>query len=153
MDLQMTPELVNTIQRPSSESLPPLPTTSTGRSRGVTRWRPFPSAFTTRWNRQWTHQPRGGCPTPRRRRPGEVPGFQPLRSGLDLAGKVCDLGTRWWRTVVVYALTSLTHAQASPARLAIAVLHAHGDRNIAAAVGRNARDAARVLPLLGITSP
>jgi hypothetical protein len=45
----MTPELVNTIQRPSTESLPPaLPTTSTGRSRGVTCRRPFPSAFTTK---------------------------------------------------------------------------------------------------------
>jgi hypothetical protein len=29
----------------------------------------------------------------------------------------------------------------------------HGNRNIAAALRRNARDATRVLPLLGITSP
>jgi hypothetical protein len=29
-----------------------------------------------------------------------------------------DLGTRRWRTVTVYAVTSLTAAQASPARLA-----------------------------------
>jgi hypothetical protein len=33
------------------------------------------------------------------------------------------------------------------------ILHARGDRNIAAALRRNARNAARVLPLLGITSP
>jgi predicted transposase YbfD/YdcC len=32
--------------------------------------------------------------------------------------KTRELGTRRWRTVVVYAITSLTHAQASPARLA-----------------------------------
>jgi predicted transposase YbfD/YdcC len=98
--------------------------------------------------------------------------------------------------VTVYAITSLTAAQASPARLAdwirghwaiealhhlrdvtfaedasqlrtgtapramaslrnlaIAILRAHGDRNIAAALRRNARDATRALPLLGITSP
>jgi predicted transposase YbfD/YdcC len=98
--------------------------------------------------------------------------------------------------VTVYAVTSLTAAQASPARLAdwvrghwgievlhhlrdvtfaedacqvrtgtaprvmaslrnlaIGILHARGDRNIAAALRRNARDATRLLPLLGITSP
>jgi predicted transposase YbfD/YdcC len=97
--------------------------------------------------------------------------------------------------VTVYAITSLTAAQASPARLAdwirghwgiealhhirdttfaedasqtatgntpramaslgnlaIGILHAHGHRNIAAALPRNARNATRVLPLLGITS-
>ena len=36
--------------------------------------------------------------------------------------------------------------------LAIGILRAHGHRNIAAALRRNARDATRVLPLLGITS-
>jgi predicted transposase YbfD/YdcC len=98
--------------------------------------------------------------------------------------------------VTVYPVTSLTAAQASPARLAdwvrghwgiealhhvrdttfaedasqlrtgtgpqvmaslrnlaIGILRARGDRNIAAALRRNARDATRVLPLLGITSP
>jgi hypothetical protein len=97
--------------------------------------------------------------------------------------------------VTVYAVTSLTAAQASPARLAdyvrghwgiealhhirditsaedasrvrtgtapramaslrnlaVGILHAAGHRNIAAALRRNARDATRVLPLLGITS-
>jgi predicted transposase YbfD/YdcC len=44
-------------------------------------------------------------------------------------------------------------AMASLRDLAIGVLRAHGDRNIAAALRRNARDATRVLPLLGITSP
>jgi predicted transposase YbfD/YdcC len=96
----------------------------------------------------------------------------------------------------VYAVTSLTAAQASPARLAdrirghwgiealhhirdttfaedasqvrtgnaaramaslrnlaIGILRGRGDRNLAAALRRNARDATRVLPLLGITSP
>ena len=44
-------------------------------------------------------------------------------------------------------------AMASLRNLAIAILHARGDRNLAAALRRNARDATRVLPLLGITSP
>ena len=44
-------------------------------------------------------------------------------------------------------------AMASLRNLAIAILHAHGHRNIAAALRRNARDTTRVLPLLGITSP
>jgi hypothetical protein len=106
------------------------------------------------------------------------------------------LAGRRWRTVTVYAVTSLTAAQARPARLAdwirghwgiealhhlrdttfaedasqihtgttpramaslrnlaIAILRLRGWRNIAAALRRNARDATRVLPLLGITSP
>jgi hypothetical protein len=42
---------------------------------------------------------------------------------------------------------------ASLRNLAIGILHAHGDRNIAAGLRRNARDATRVLPLPGITSP
>ena len=37
--------------------------------------------------------------------------------------------------------------------LAIGILHARGCRNIAAGLRRNARDATRVLPLLGITRP
>ncbi len=59
---------------------------------------------------------------------GEIARFQPLLDGLDLAGRV---------------LTAL----------AIGILRARGHRNIAAALRRNARDATRVLPLLGITSP
>jgi predicted transposase YbfD/YdcC len=43
-------------------------------------------------------------------------------------------------------------AMASLRNLAIGILRAHGHRNIAAALRRNARDATRVLPLLGITS-
>jgi hypothetical protein len=42
---------------------------------------------------------------------------------------------------------------ASLRNLAIGILRQHGHRNIAAALRRNARDATRVLPLLGITSP
>ncbi len=100
------------------------------------------------------------------------------------------------RAVAVDEITSLTFAQASPARLAdyvrghwgiealhhirdttfdedasqvrtgtgpqvmatlrnlaIGILRLHGAHNIAAALRRNARDATRVLPLLGITSP
>jgi hypothetical protein len=41
---------------------------------------------------------------------------------------------------------------ASLGNLAIGILHARGDHSIAAAPRRNARDAARVLPLLGVTS-
>jgi predicted transposase YbfD/YdcC len=37
---------------------------------------------------------------------------------LQVTRKTRDLGTRRWRTVTVYAITSLIHAQASPARLA-----------------------------------
>jgi hypothetical protein len=44
-------------------------------------------------------------------------------------------------------------AMASLRNLAIGVLRARGHRNLAAALRRNARDATRVLPLLGITSP
>jgi predicted transposase YbfD/YdcC len=44
-------------------------------------------------------------------------------------------------------------AMASLRNLAIGILQARGHRNIAAALRRNARDATRVLPLLGITSP
>jgi hypothetical protein len=42
---------------------------------------------------------------------------------------------------------------ASLRNLAVAILRRHGHRNLAAARRRNARDATRVLPLLGITSP
>jgi hypothetical protein len=41
---------------------------------------------------------------------------------------------------------------ASLRNLAIGILRAHGDCNIAAALRRNARDPTRVLPLLGVTS-
>jgi hypothetical protein len=54
----------------------------------------------------------------------------------------------------VRAVTSLTPpAMDSLRNLAIGILHARGCRNIAAGLRRNARDATRVLPLLGITSP
>jgi hypothetical protein len=43
-------------------------------------------------------------------------------------------------------------AMASLRNLTIGILRAHGHRNIAAALRRNARDATRVLPLLGITA-
>jgi hypothetical protein len=42
---------------------------------------------------------------------------------------------------------------ASLRNLAIGILRAYGHRNVAAALRRNARDATRVPPLLGITSP
>jgi hypothetical protein len=42
---------------------------------------------------------------------------------------------------------------ASLRNLAVGILRAHGDRNTAAALRHYARDANRVLPLLGITSP
>jgi hypothetical protein len=48
---------------------------------------------------------------------------------------------------------TVPRAMASLRNLAIGILQAHGHRNIAAALRRNARDATRVLPLLGITSP
>jgi predicted transposase YbfD/YdcC len=122
--------------------------------------------------------------------------FPHATQAIRIIRRVRPLTGRHWRTVVVYAVTSLTAAQARPARLAdwirghwgiealhhirdttfaedasqvrtgtapramaslrnlaIGILRRHGHRNIAAALRRNARDAARVLPLLGITSP
>jgi hypothetical protein len=121
--------------------------------------------------------------------------FPHATQAIRITRRARPLGSRRWRTVTVYAVTSLTAAQASPARLAdwirghwgieahhhirdvtyaedasqvrtgtaprtmaslrnlaIGVLRAHGDRNTAAALRRNARDATRALPLLGITS-
>jgi predicted transposase YbfD/YdcC len=45
-------------------------------------------------------------------------GFPHACQVLQVTRKVRDLGARRWRTVVVYAITSLTFAQARPARLA-----------------------------------
>ena len=122
-------------------------------------------------------------------------GFPHATQALRITRRVRPLAGRRWRTVTVYAVTSLTAAQARPARLAdyvrghwaiealhhirdttfaedasqvrtgnapramaslrnltIGILRLHGHRNIAAALRRNARDATRVLPLLGIIS-
>ena len=46
---------------------------------------------------------------------------------------------------------TIPRAMASLRNLAIGILRRQGPRNIAAALRRNARDATRVLPLLGIT--
>jgi predicted transposase YbfD/YdcC len=45
-------------------------------------------------------------------------GFPHTAQVIQVTRKTRDLGTRRWRTVVIYAVTSLTFAQASPARLA-----------------------------------
>jgi predicted transposase YbfD/YdcC len=45
-------------------------------------------------------------------------GFPHAAQILQVTRKTRDLRSRRWRTVVVYAITSLTHARASPARLA-----------------------------------
>jgi predicted transposase YbfD/YdcC len=122
--------------------------------------------------------------------------FPHATQAIRITRRVRSLHSRRWRTVTVYAVTSLTAAQAHPARLAdwirghwgiealhhirdvtfaedvsqlrtgtasramaslrnlaIGLLRARGDRNIAATLRRNARDASRLLPLLGITSP
>jgi predicted transposase YbfD/YdcC len=123
-------------------------------------------------------------------------GFPHATQAIRITRRVRSLHSRRWRTVTVYAVTNLTAAQASPARLAdyvrghwgiealhhirdttfaedasqvrtgiapramaslrnlaIGILRLHGWRNIAAALRRNARNATRLLPLLGITSP
>ena len=123
-------------------------------------------------------------------------GFPHATQAIRIIRRVRPLRSCRWRTVTVYAVTSLTAAQAHPARLAdwirghwgieavhhirdttfaedasqvrsgsapramaslrnlaIGILRARGHRNVAAALRRNARDATRVLPLLGITSP
>ena len=121
--------------------------------------------------------------------------FPHAAQAIRITRRVRPLTSRRWRTVTVYAVTSLTAAQTSPGRLAdwirghwgiealhhlrdttfaedasqvrtgtapramaslrnlaIGILRARGDHNIAAALRRNARDATRVLPLLGVTS-
>jgi predicted transposase YbfD/YdcC len=45
-------------------------------------------------------------------------GFPHVAQVIQVTRKVRDLGTRSWSTVTVYAITSLAHHQASPARLA-----------------------------------
>jgi predicted transposase YbfD/YdcC len=45
-------------------------------------------------------------------------GFPHATQVIQVTRKTRELGTRRWRTVTGYAITSLTHAQASPARLA-----------------------------------
>jgi predicted transposase YbfD/YdcC len=45
-------------------------------------------------------------------------GFPHAAQVLQVTRKTCELGTRRWRAVTVYAITSLAFAQASPARLA-----------------------------------
>jgi predicted transposase YbfD/YdcC len=122
--------------------------------------------------------------------------FPHATQAIRITRRVRSLPSRRWRTVTVYAVTSLTAAQVHPARLAdwirghwgvevlhhirdttfaqdachvrtgnapramaslrnlaIGILRARGHRSIAAALRRNARDATRVLPLFGITSP
>jgi predicted transposase YbfD/YdcC len=123
-------------------------------------------------------------------------GFPHAIQAMRITRQVRPLGSRRWRTVTAYAVTSLTAAQASPARLAdwirghwgiealhhlrdvtfaedasqvrtgtapramaslrnlaIGILRARGHRNIATTLRRNTRDATRLLPLLGLTSP
>jgi predicted transposase YbfD/YdcC len=122
--------------------------------------------------------------------------FPHATQAIRITRRVRPLTGHKWRTVTVYAVTNLSAAQASPARLAdwirghwgiealhhtrdvtfaedacqvrtgtapramaslrnlaIGILRLNGCRNIAAALRCNARDATRVLPLLGITSP
>jgi predicted transposase YbfD/YdcC len=45
-------------------------------------------------------------------------GFPHAAQVIQVTRRIRDLGTRRWRSVVVYAVTSLSHHQASPARLA-----------------------------------
>jgi predicted transposase YbfD/YdcC len=48
-------------------------------------------------------------------------GFPHAAQVIQVTRKTLDLDTRCWRTVVVYAITSLAHHQAGPARLADAI--------------------------------
>jgi predicted transposase YbfD/YdcC len=93
----------------------------------------------------------------------EITRFQPLLDGVDLA----DWIRGHWAIEALHHIRDVTFAEdasqvrtgntpramASLRNLAIGILRARGHRNIAAALRRNARDATRVLPLLGITSP
>jgi len=75
-------------------------------------------------------------------------GFPHATQAIRLTRRVRPLSGRRWRTVTVYAVTNLTAAQASPAHLADYV---RGHWTIEAL--HHARDATRLLPLLGITNP
>jgi hypothetical protein len=70
----------------------------------------------------------------------EIARFRPLLEGLDLRRRGCLQGPH-------------RHHGQPPQPLAIGILRAHGDRTIAAALRRTARDATRPLAFLGITSP
>ena len=154
-------------------------------------WREVPIADTT-WDRGH------GRAEIRRLQVTTIAGldFPHATQALRITRRVRPLHSRRWRSVTVYAVTSLTNAQAHPARLAdwirghwaiealhhirdvtfaedasqtrtgnapramaslrnlaIGILRARGDPNVAAALRRNARDATRLLPLLGITNP
>jgi hypothetical protein len=61
---------------------------------------------------------RVAIPTLRAVSVGGFGGFPHAAQVLQVTGKVRDLGTRSWPTTVSSAVTSLAHAQASPARLA-----------------------------------
>jgi predicted transposase YbfD/YdcC len=61
-------------------------------------------------------------------------GFPHASQVLQVTRKTRDLRSRRWRTVVVYAVTSLAHARASPARLAD-LLHGHWSIENGAALG------------------
>jgi predicted transposase YbfD/YdcC len=92
----------------------------------------------------------------------EITRFQPLLDGVDLA----DWIRGHWAIEALHHIRDVTFAEdasqvrtgntpramASLRNLAIGILRARGHRNIAAALRRNARDATRVLPLLGITA-
>jgi hypothetical protein len=96
----------------------------------------------------------GACHHQPRRRPG-----QPRPPGR--------LGRGHWGIEALHHIRDVTfcedasqlrsgtapRAMASLRNLAVGILRAHRDRNTAAALRHYARDANRVLPLLGITSP
>jgi predicted transposase YbfD/YdcC len=92
--------------------------------------------------------------------------FPHATQAIRITRRVRPLAGHKWRTEALHHIRDTTYAEdasrvrtgtapramASLRNLAIAILHANGHRNIAQALRRNARDATRVLPLLGLTS-
>jgi predicted transposase YbfD/YdcC len=88
-------------------------------------------------------------------------GFPHAAQVIQVTRKARDLQTRRWRTMTVYAVTSLTHAQVRPARLADLLRvhwevenclhHVRDVTSASAAIRHHARDPARPLTTLGIT--
>ena len=79
--------------------------------------------------------------------------------GFVLVRKRCCAGTPKRRfprsppSVRVEGIRSYCPAATGSGHDAIGILRASGHRNLAAALGRNARDATQLLPLLGVTGP
>jgi hypothetical protein len=129
---------------------PPPPAATPALASGPRR-RPYPQP--------WARPCRGPPPAGHHHR---RPGLPPRHPALRITRRVRPLHGRRWRTVVVYAITSLTAAQARPARLADSHPQPLGHRGAAPHPRRHlaedasqvrARTAPRAMGSLRATSP